>query len=62
VVGNWQWHGVFSKYTGTPFTVGTANASLNAADGTQTADQVKDKVQILGGVGRGNSAPRRLTC
>ena len=55
IVGNWQLNGVFSKYTGTPFTVGTANTSLNAADGTQTADQVKDKVAILGGVGRGNS-------
>lgn len=55
IAGNWQLNAIFSKYTGTPFTVGTSNASLNAADGTQTADQVKDKVQILGGVGRGNS-------
>jgi len=55
VIGNWQLNAIFSKYTGTPFTIGTANTSLNAVDGTQTADQVKDKVQILGGVGRGNS-------
>ena len=55
IVGGWQLNAIFSKYTGTPFTVGTSNASLNAADGTQTADQVKDNVEILGGVGRGNS-------
>lgn len=55
VVGNWQVNGIFSKITGTPFTVGSSNASLNAAGATQTADQVKPTVQILGGVGRGNS-------
>ncbi|MCC7237874.1 MAG: TonB-dependent receptor [Bryobacterales bacterium] len=55
IIGGWQVNAIFSKYTGTPFTVGTSNASLNAADGTQTADQVKDTVTTLGGVGRGNS-------
>jgi hypothetical protein len=55
LVGNWQINGIFSKMTGTPFTVGSANTSLNAAGATQTADQVKEKVSILGGVGRGRS-------
>jgi hypothetical protein len=55
VIGNWQLNGLFSKYTGTPFTVASAGTSLNAANGTQTADQVKAEVAIPGGVGRGNS-------
>jgi hypothetical protein len=55
VIGNWQINGVFSKYTGTPFTVGSAGTSLNAAGAAQTADQVKPEVQILGGIGRGAS-------
>lgn len=55
LVGNWQLNGIFSKYTGTPFTVGTSNASLNAPGNTQTADQVKSTVATLGGIGRGNS-------
>ena len=33
----------------------SAGTSLNAANGTQTADQVKAEVTIIGGVGRGNS-------
>jgi len=55
VVGNWQLNGIFSRVTGSPFTVGTSNASLNSAGNTQTADQVKTDVKIIGGVGRGNS-------
>jgi hypothetical protein len=55
VVGNWQLNGIFSRVTGSPFTVGTSNASLNSAGNTQTADQVKADVKIIGGVGRGNS-------
>ncbi|MEP7363124.1 MAG: TonB-dependent receptor [Acidobacteriota bacterium] len=55
VIGNWQLNALFSKYTGTPFNVASAGTSLNAANGTQTADQVKQDVQILGGVGRGSS-------
>lgn len=55
LLGGWQINGIFSKMTGTPFTVGTANASLNAAGSTQTADQVKPNVAILGGIGRGVS-------
>lgn len=54
-VGNWQINGVFSKYTGTPFTVGSAGTGLNSFGNAQTADQVKPVVAKLGGVGRGNS-------
>jgi hypothetical protein len=53
--GGWQVNGIFSAVSGTPFNVGTANTSLNAPGNTQTADQVKPEVEILGGVGRGAS-------
>jgi hypothetical protein len=55
LIGNWQVNGIFSKLTGTPFTVGTAGTSLDAPGNTQTADQVKPEVRILGGIGRGRS-------
>jgi hypothetical protein len=55
VAGGWQVNGVLSATSGTPFTVTSAATSLNAPGNTQTADQVKDTVAILGGVGRGNS-------
>jgi hypothetical protein len=48
-------NGVFSATSGTPFTVTSNAASVNAPGNTQTADQVMDTVRILGGVGRGNS-------
>ncbi|MGH9659958.1 MAG: hypothetical protein ACRD96_15520, partial [Bryobacteraceae bacterium] len=54
-IGNWQINGVLSRYTGTPFSVTSAGTSLNAPGNTQTADQVKPNVAILGRVGRGNS-------
>lgn len=41
--------------TGTAFTVASAGTSVDAPGNTQTADQVKPEVEILGGVGRGNS-------
>ena len=55
IIGNWQINGIFSRMTGTPFTVGTAGTSLDAPGNTQTADQVKPQAAILGGIGRGNS-------
>jgi hypothetical protein len=54
VAGGWQLNGVLSATSGTPFTVTSAATSLNAPGNTQTADQVKDTVTILGGTGRGN--------
>ena len=55
IAGGWQVNGVFSATSGTPFTVTSNAASVNAPGNTQTADQVLDDVKILGGVGRGNS-------
>jgi hypothetical protein len=50
VVGGWQFSGIESAYTGTPFTINAPTSSLNAPNNTQTADQVAP-VQFLGGVG-----------
>ena len=48
IVGGWQVNAFFSARSGTPFTVTASNASLNAGTGTnQTADQVKDVVEIM---------------
>ena len=51
--GGWQFNSILSKLSGTPFTVTSAGTSLNAPGNTQTADQVKSEVKILGGIGRG---------
>lgn len=53
LAGGWQLNGIMSRLSGTPFTVTSSGASLNAPGNTQTADQVKSEVRILGGVGRG---------
>jgi len=53
LLGGWQINGIFSSYSGTPFTVGAAGTSLNAPGNSQTADQVKPEVAKLGGVGPG---------
>jgi len=55
LVGGWQLNGVFSAYTGTPFTVTSAGTSLNAPGNSQVADLVKPRVEKLGGVGSGRS-------
>jgi hypothetical protein len=53
VLGGWQLNGIFSAYSGTPFTV-TSNANALAAPGnTQVADQVLAEVKKLGNVGVG---------
>jgi hypothetical protein len=51
IMGGWQVNGIFSAYSGTPFTVTASSASLNAPGETQTADQVKGSVAKLGGIG-----------
>ena len=51
--GGWQFNSVMSRTSGLPFTVTSAGTSLNAPGNTQTADQVKSTVGILGGIGRG---------
>lgn len=49
---DWQVNGVFSAYSGTPFTVSASATSLNAPGNSQTADQVAS-VRVLGGIGPG---------
>jgi hypothetical protein len=51
VAGGWQLSSTFTAYSGAPFTVTSSATSLNAPGNTQLADQVKDKVEIYGGVG-----------
>jgi hypothetical protein len=55
IVGGWQVSNIVSFYSGTPFTVGSSGTSLNAPANEQRADQVKEDVEILGGIGRGNA-------
>jgi hypothetical protein len=54
VLGNWQVNGIMSAYTGTPFSVSSPGASLNAPDNSQTANLVKPSVTRLGNVGPGS--------
>jgi hypothetical protein len=51
VLGGWQVNGIFSAYSGTPFSVTASNSSLNAPGESQTADQVQATVAKLGGIG-----------
>jgi len=53
LLGGWQVNGIFSAYSGSPFSVSASGTSLNAPGGnTQTADQVLPVVKHLGGIGR----------
>lgn len=52
VAGGWRLNGIYSAYTGTPFTVGAAATSLNAPGSSQTADQIGELVKT-GDVGPG---------
>ena len=54
VIRNWQVSGIFSAYSGTPFTVTASGATLNAPGNIQTADQVTAGVNRLGGIGPGD--------
>lgn len=51
LVGGWTINSILSRASGTPFTVSSSGASLNAPGNSQTADQVAGTVQILGGHG-----------
>ena len=55
IVGGWQINNILSFTSGTPFDVTASGTSLNAPGSAQRADQVKDNVEILGGIGRGNA-------
>lgn len=54
IVGNWSLNGVFYHFSGVPFNVTAAGASLNAPGSVQTADQVTPEVEKPGGIGPGN--------
>ncbi len=51
ILGGWSVNGVMSNYTGTPFTVSSPGASLNAPSNSQTADQVSQWTRI-GAIGQ----------
>jgi hypothetical protein len=53
VLSGWQVNSYFTAFSGSPFSVSAPNASLGA-NSNQRADQVKDKVEILGGIGVDN--------
>ena len=53
IVGNWQVNNIISVMSGTPFRITAPGTSLNAPRSDQRADLVKDHVEILGNVGRG---------
>jgi hypothetical protein len=51
IAGGWQTNWVFSRYSGTPFTISAPGDSLNAPGNSQIADKVKSKVAIYGAHG-----------
>lgn len=55
LASGWQLNGLLNAYTGTAFTVTGSSTSLNAPGNTQTADQIKPQVAMLGGAGPGQS-------
>jgi hypothetical protein len=54
LLGGWQVNGLFSAYSGAPFTVTSAGTSLDLPGSGQRADQLNEDVEILGGIGPGN--------
>lgn len=55
IAGGWRLNGIFSSFSGLPFSVSAAATSLNAPFNTQRADLMKAEVTKIGGVGRGQS-------
>jgi hypothetical protein len=51
ILGGWTLNGIVSRDSGTPFSISSSTASLNAPGNSQTADQVVSSVAILGGHG-----------
>jgi hypothetical protein len=52
IAGGWRINGIYSAYSGTPFTVSASTNSLNTPGSSQTADQIAEIVKI-GDVGPG---------
>ena len=46
VLGDWQINGIYSAFSGTPFTVTANGAAINMPGNLQTADQVGDYEQL----------------
>lgn len=55
LAGGWQLQGIWTMYSGQPFSVSADATSLNAPGNTQRANQVKQSVAMLGGTGPGQS-------
>jgi outer membrane receptor protein involved in Fe transport len=52
-LGGWRINGIYSAYSGLPFTVSAGGASLNTPGSSQTADQIGELVKV-GEVGPGS--------
>lgn len=52
IVGGWQVNGIFSKFSGLPFTPLASATSLNAPFNTQVANQTLPTVTTPGGIGK----------
>jgi hypothetical protein len=52
ILGNWQWNGILTMATGTPFSVAADATSCNCPGNTQVADYLRPAA-TLGGVGPG---------
>ena len=57
VAGGWQLNGIFESYSGTPFTISSSGASLNAPGSSQFADRVRGGRCNFGGGWHGAGAP-----
>jgi hypothetical protein len=55
IFGGWQVNNILAFRSGRPFSITASGTSLNSPGSTQMADQVKDQVEIPGGIGRGQS-------
>jgi hypothetical protein len=53
IAQGWQLNTFFNAISGTPFSISANAASLNAPGSPQRPDQVKDDVEIFGGIGPG---------
>ena len=53
IARDWQINSYFTAFSGSPFSISASNASLDA-NSAQLADQVKEEVEILGGIGVDN--------
>jgi Carboxypeptidase regulatory-like domain/TonB dependent receptor len=51
LLGGWQLNGIFSAYTGRPYTLTASGSTLNMPGNEQTPDQIKPEVEKLGKVG-----------